>query len=73
MCLVLITWLSIISTNMKIYIVQIDMSDDYDITQWENADLAFKSKEQAEADIEFKVGEYGIDREHLRIAELELV
>ena len=58
---------------MKIYIVQIDMSDTYDGTDWQNADLAFKSEEQAEADIEFKVGEYGIDREHLRIAELELV
>ena len=30
---------------MKIYVVQIDMSDAYDGTQWENADLAFKSKE----------------------------
>ena len=58
---------------MKIYIVQIDMSDAYDGTQWENADLAFKSKEQAEADLEFKVGEYGIERKGLRIVELELV
>lgn len=58
---------------MKIYIVQIDMSDDYDVTQWENADLAFKTKEQAESDINFKVNEYGIDREHLRIVDLELV
>ena len=45
----------------------------YDGTQWENADLAFKSKEQAEADLEFKVGEYGIERKGLRIVELELV
>lgn len=58
---------------MKIYIVQIDMSEDYDVTQWENADLAFKTREQAEADINFKVDEYGIDREHLRIVDLELV
>ena len=56
---------------MKIYIVQIDMSDDS--TQWENADLAFKTKEQAEADIEFKVNEYGIERKALRIVEVELV
>ena len=58
---------------MKIYIVQIDMSDMYDGTQWENADLAFKTKEQAEADLEFKVNEYGIERHGLRIVELELV
>lgn len=55
---------------MKIYIVQIDMSDNND---WENADLAFKTKEQAEADIEFKVNEYGIERKALRIVDLELV
>lgn len=58
---------------MKIYIVQIDMSDAYDGTQWENADLAFKTKEQAEADLEFKVAEYGIERKGLRIVDLELV
>ena len=58
---------------MKIYIVQIDMSCDNDGTQWENADLAFKAKEQAEADIEFKVTEYGIESKALRIVELELV
>lgn len=58
---------------MKIYIVQIDMSDAYDGTQWENADLAFKTKEQAEADLEFKVAEYGIERRGLRIVDLELV
>jgi hypothetical protein len=58
---------------MKIYIVQIDMSCDYDGTQWENADLAFKTKEQADTDIEFKVKEYGIDRKGLRIVDLELV
>ena len=58
---------------MKIYIVQIDMSCDYDGTQWENADLAFDSKERALADIEFKVAEYGIERRGLRIVELELV
>ena len=58
---------------MKIYIVQIDMSCDNDGTQWENADLAFNTKEQAEADIYFKVTEYGIDRKALRIEELELV
>jgi len=58
---------------MKIYIVQIDMSDAYDGTQWENADLAFKTKEQAEADLEFKVAEYGIERKGLRVVDLELV
>lgn len=58
---------------MKIYIVQIDMSDAYDGTQWENADLAFQTKEQAEADLEFKVAEYGIERRGLRIVDLELV
>jgi len=58
---------------MKIYIVQIDMSCDNDGTQWENADLAFKTEAQAQADIDFKVGEYGIDRKALRIVELELV
>lgn len=56
---------------MKIYIVQIDMSDNG--TQWENADLAFKTEEQAQADIEFKVKEYGIEPKALRIVELELV
>lgn len=49
------------------------MSDAYDGTQWENADLAFKTKEQAEADLEFKVAEYGIERKGLRIVDLELV
>lgn len=58
---------------MKIYIVQIDMSWDTDGTWWETADLAFKTKEAAEADIEFKVKEYGIDPEGLRIVEAELV
>ena len=58
---------------MKIYIVQIEMSDSNDYPQWENADLAFKTKEQAEADIEFKVVEYGIERKDLRIVKLELV
>lgn len=58
---------------MKIYIVQIDMSCDNDGTQWENADLAFKTKEQAQADTEFKVAEYGIEPKALRIVELELV
>ena len=58
---------------MKIYIVQIDMSCDNDGTQWENADLAFKTEEQAQADIDFKVKEYGIDPKALRIVELELV
>lgn len=55
---------------MKIYIVQIDMSGNGD---WENADLAFKTKEQAEADLEWKINHYGIDRKHLRIVDLELV
>ena len=58
---------------MKIYIVQIDMSDRTDYPQWENADLAFKTNEQAKADIEFKVIEYGIEPKDLRIVELELV
>ena len=58
---------------MKIYIVQIEMSDSNDCPQWENADLAFKTQEQALADIEFKVEEYGIERKDLRIVELELV
>ena len=58
---------------MKIYIVQIDMSRDNDGTKWENADLAFKTKEQAEAVIYFKMTEYGVPRKALRIDELELV
>lgn len=58
---------------MKIYIVQIDMSCDYDGTDWQNADIAFQTKEQADADLEFKVNEYGIDRRGLRIVDLELV
>lgn len=58
---------------MKIYIVQIDMSDAYDGTDWQNADLAFKSKEHAEAHIEQVIEEYGIERKGLRIVELELV
>lgn len=58
---------------MKIYVVQIDMSEDNDGTEWENADFAFKSKEQAQADIEFKIAEYGIEAQCFRINELELV
>jgi hypothetical protein len=49
------------------------MSDAYDGTDWQNADLAFKTKQQAVEDLEFKVKEYGIDRKGLRIDELELV
>ena len=58
---------------MKIYIVQIDMSDAYDGTQWENCDRAFQTREAAEADLEFMIGEYGIDRRALHIEELELI
>jgi hypothetical protein len=58
---------------MKIYIVQIDMSDDYTGDDWQNADLAFKTKEQAQADLEFKINHYGIERKGLRIVDLELV
>ena len=58
---------------MKIYIVQIDMSDASDGTQWENCDRAFQTREAAEADVEFMIGEYGIDRRALHIEELELV
>lgn len=58
---------------MKIYIVQIDMSSDYSGDDWQNADLAFKTREQAELDIQFKIEEYGIDPIGLRIVDLELV
>ena len=58
---------------MKIYIVQIDMSDAYDGTQWENCDRAFRAREDAEADLEFMIREHGIERRGLRIEELELV
>ena len=58
---------------MKIYVVQIDMSDRYDGSQWENADLAFPTRDQAELDIQFKIEEYGIDPIGLRVVELELV
>ena len=58
---------------MKIYIVQIDMSCDNDGTQWENCDRAFQTRDAAEADVEFMVREYGIDRRGLHIEELELV
>ena len=58
---------------MKIYIVQIDMSDRYNGTQWENCDRAFRTREAAEADLEFMIREYGIDRRALNIEELELV
>ena len=58
---------------MKIYVVQIDMSEAYNGTQWENTDFAFKSKEQAQADIEFKIAEYGIEAQGFRIKELELI
>lgn len=56
---------------MKIYIVQIDMAEDG--VEWQNADLAFKTREQAEADVEWKIQHYGIDRRHLRVVDLELV
>jgi hypothetical protein len=58
---------------MKIYIVQIDMSDDYSGDDWQNADLAFKTPEQAQADVEFKIEHYGIERRGLRVVDLELV
>ena len=58
---------------MKIYIVQIDMSNDYSGDDWQNADLAFKTREQAELDIQFKLEEYGMDPTGLRIVELDLV
>lgn len=58
---------------MTIYIVQIDMSDAYDGTQWENCDRAFQTREAAEADLEFMIGEYGIERQGLRIVDLELL
>ena len=58
---------------MKIYIVQIDMSDAGDGTQWENCDRAFRTREAADADVEFMIREYGIDRRALHIEELELV
>ena len=59
---------------MKIYIVQIKMSDNVVYgARWENCDRAFRTREAAEADIEFMIGEYGIDRCDLCIAELELV
>lgn len=58
---------------MKIYIVQIDMSDLYDGTQWENCNRAFRAREVAEADLEFMIREHGIERQGLRIEELELV
>lgn len=57
--------------KMKIYIVQIDMAEDG--VEWQNADLAFKTREQAEADVEWKIQHYGIDRRHLRVVDLELV
>ena len=58
---------------MKIYIVQIDMSDAYDGTQWENCNRAFRDREAADADVEFMIQEHGIERRGLRIEELELV
>ena len=58
---------------MKIYIVQIDMSDTYNGTQWENCDRAFRTREAADADVEFMIQEHGIERRGLRIEELELV
>lgn len=58
---------------MKIYVIQIDMSDAYDGTDWQNADLSFKSKKLAEAHIEQVIEDYGIERKGLRIVELELV
>ena len=58
---------------MKIYIVQIDMSDAYDGTQWENCNRAFRNREAAEADVEFIIREHGIERHGLLIEALELV
>lgn len=58
---------------MKIYIVQIDMSDDYTGDDWQNANIAFKTSEQAQADIEFKIEHYSIERKGLRIVDMELV
>lgn len=58
---------------MKIYVVQIDMSDAYNGTQWENCDRAFRVRKDAEADLEFMIREHGIERRGLRIEELELI
>jgi len=58
---------------MKIYIVQIDMSYDYTGDDWQNSGIAFKTLEQAQADVEFKIEHYSIERKGLRIVDLELV
>lgn len=58
---------------MKIYIVQIDMTDDYTGDDWQNAEFAFRTLVQAQADVEFKIDHYGIERKGLRIVDLELV
>ena len=49
------------------------MSDAYDGIEWENAGQAFQTREAAQANIEFMIGEYGIGRQGLRIVDLELV
>lgn len=54
---------------MKTYIVQINMADGIGV-DWQNSDIAFKTREEAEADIAFMMKEYGILEQDLRIVEL---
>ena len=61
MCLVLITWLSIISTNMKIlYVVQMDMAEEGYAQDWANI-RACKTQEAAVKHVEWMRKEYGED------------
>ena len=57
---------------MKVYIIQIDMGEG-DQVWWENADIAYRTLEQAEEQRQWMQVHYGISEHQLRIETLELV
>jgi hypothetical protein len=57
---------------MKVYIIQIDMGAGF-VEIWENADIAYRTLEQAEEQRQWMQAHYGIAEHQLRIKTLELV
>jgi hypothetical protein len=57
---------------MKVYIIQIDMGSGF-VEIWENADIAYRTLEQAEEQRQWMQAHYGISEHQLRIETLELV
>jgi hypothetical protein len=57
---------------MKVYIIQIDMGEGEQVW-WENADIAYRTLEQAEEQRQWMQAHYGIEAHQLRIDIVELV